>query len=257
VLDRITGEFISGTPYAQVNWTRGFDKSGRPLVNKEAVYDKEPITIYPTAGGAHNWAPMSFNPSTGLVYIPTTYGNWTFAANDKMTYAPYGDTGLAPGFPSARPNSMPIMGPEPLGNERGVLEAWDPVNQKLAWRTPGGGGIGGGTVTTASNLVFQVINDGRLLAYSADKGEKLFEVQTGRTGMGPPITYQIDGKQYVALVGGLGQPAFGPGASDAKVEHPPLLFVFELDGKTPMPAAAAPPPAFGPPPPPPPSELHK
>ncbi len=247
VLDRITGEFISGTPYAQVNWTRGFDKSGRPLINKEAVYDKEPITIYPTAGGAHNWAPMSFNPSTGLVYIPTTYGNWTFAANDKMTYAPYGDTGLAPGFPSARPNSMPIIGPEPLGNERGVLEAWDPVNHKLAWRTPGGGGIGGGTVTTASNLVFQVINDGRLLAYTADKGEKLFEIQTGRTGMGPPITYQIDGKQYVALMGGLG---------DAKLEHPPLLFVFELDGKTPMPSPAAPPPAFGPPPPPP-SELHK
>jgi quinohemoprotein ethanol dehydrogenase len=256
VLDRISGEFISGTPYAQVNWTHGFDKSGRPLVNKEAVYDKEPITIYPTAGGAHNWAPMSFNPSTGLVYIPTTYGSWTYAAGDKMTYAPYGDTGLAPGFPSARPNSMPILGPEPLGSERGVLEAWDPVTQKLVWRTPGGGGIGGGTVTTASNLVFQVINDGRLLAYSADKGEKLFELQTGRTGMGPPITYQIDGKQYVALVGGLGGSAFGPSASDAKVEHPPLLFVFELDGKTPMPAPAAPPPAFGPPPPPP-AELHK
>jgi quinohemoprotein ethanol dehydrogenase len=190
---------------------------------------------------------MSFNPSTGLIYIPTTYGNWTYAANDKMTYAPYGDTGLALGFPSARPNSMPIIGPEPLGKERGVLEAWDPVSQKLAWRTPGGGGIGGGTVTTASNLVFQVINDGRMLAYSADKGEKLFEVQTGRTGMGPPITYQIDGKQYVALMGGLG---------DAKLEHPPLLFVFELDGKTAMPAPAAAPPAFGPPPPPP-AELHK
>ncbi len=248
VLDRITGEFISGTPYVQVNWTRGFDRSGRPLVNKEAVYDKEPITIYPTAGGAHNWAPMSFNPSTGLVYIPTTYGNWTYAANDKMTYAPYGDTGLALGFPSARPNSMPIIGPAPLGTERGVLEAWDPVNQKLAWRTPGGGGIGGGTVTTASNLVFQVINDGRLLAYSADKGEKLFELQTGRTGMGPPITYQNDGKQYVALMGGLG---------DAKLEHPPLLFVFELDGKTALPAPAAAPPAFGAPPPPPPAELHK
>jgi quinohemoprotein ethanol dehydrogenase len=257
VLDRITGEFISGTPYAQVNWTRGFDKSGRPQINPQAFYDKEPITIFPTAGGAHNWAPMSFNPSTGLVYIPTTYGSFTYAAGDKMTYAPYGDTGLAPGFPSARPNSMPMIGPEPLGTERGVLEAWDPVTQKLVWRTPGGGGIGGGTVTTASNLVFQVINDGRLLAYTADKGEKLFEVQTGRTGMGPPITYQIDGKQYVALMGGLGGGPVPAGSKDAKVEHPPLLFVFELDGKTPMPAAAAPPPAFGPPPPPPPSELHK
>ena len=81
--------------------------------------------------------------------------------------------------------------------------AWDPVTQKERWRTPGGGSIGGGTVTTAGNLVFQVINDGRLMAYTADKGEKLFEVQTGlRGGMGPPITYMLDGKQYVALVGG-------------------------------------------------------
>ena len=113
-------------------------------------------------------------------------------------------------------------------------------------------------VSTAGNLVFQVINDGRFLAYSADKGEKLFELQTGRTGMAPPITYQVDGKQYVALMGGLGRAVMTPGPTDAKVDTPPLLFVFELDGKTPMPAAAAPPPPFGaPPPPPPPTELHK
>jgi quinohemoprotein ethanol dehydrogenase len=103
-------------------------------------------------------------------------------------------------------------------------------------------------VSTAGNLVFQVINDGRFLAYSADKGEKLFELQTGRTGMGPPITYEVDGKQYVALMGGLGGPA---------KDTPPLLFVFELDGKAPMPKPAAPPPPFGAPPPPPPTELHK
>jgi quinohemoprotein ethanol dehydrogenase len=257
VLDRITGQFISGQPYVRVNWTHGFDESGRPMINREAFYDKEPITIFPTAGGAHNWSPMAFNPSTGLVYIPTTYGSWTYAASDKMTYAPYGDTGLAFGFLAERPNSMPVMGPEPLGKERGVLQAWDPVNQKLVWRTPGGGGIGGGVVTTAGNLVMQVTNEGRLLAYSADKGEKLFEIQTGRTGMGPPITYQVDGKQYVALTGGLGKTVMTPGPTDEKIDTPPLLFVFELDGKAPMPKAAAPPPAFGPPPPPPPSELHK
>ena len=86
-----------------------------------------------------------------------------------------------------------------------MLVAWDPVTQKERWRTPGGGGIGGGTVTTAGNLVLQVIPDGRLLAYSADKGEKLLDVQTGlRGGMGPPITYVFDGKQYVALMGGTG-----------------------------------------------------
>jgi len=257
VLDRVTGQFISGRAYTQVNWTHGFDESGRPMVNKEAFYDKEPITIYPTAGGAHNWAPMSFSPLTGLVYIPTTYGNWTYAAGDEVTKHPYGDTGLADAFLAARPNSMPFMGPEPLGKERGVLQAWDPVTQKLVWRTPGGGGIGGGAVTTAGNLVFQVINDGRLLAYSADKGEKLFELQTGRTGLGPPITYMVDGQQYVALMGGLGGSAMTVGPTDAKSDTPPLLFVFQLDGKTPMPKPAAPPPPFGAPPPPPPAELHK
>lgn len=66
-------------------------------------------------------------------------------------------------------------------------------------------------MTTAGNLVFQVIPDGRLMAYSADKGEKLLEVQTGlRGGMGPPITYQVDGKQYVSLMGGTGPVVFGP-----------------------------------------------
>jgi quinohemoprotein ethanol dehydrogenase len=116
-----------------------------------------------------------------------------------------------------------------------VAEAWDPVNQKLIWRTAGGGGIGGGTVTTAGNLVFQTINDGRLLAYSADKGEKLLEIQTGRIGLGPPITYAVDGKQYVAMMGGSGRLASVVGPNDAKVDNPPLLFVFELDGKTPLP----------------------
>jgi len=257
VLDRITGQFISGQSYTQVNWTHGFDESGRPMINKEAFYDKEPVTIFPTAGGGHNWSPMSFNPTTGLVYIPTTYASWTYAAGDAVIPAPYGHTGLSPSFLAERPNSMPFIGPEPLGKERGVLEAWDPVTQKLVWRTPGGGGIGGGTVTTAGNLVFQVINDGRVLAYSADKGEKLFELQTGRTGMGPPITYEVDGKQYVALMGGLGRSMMAAtGPTDAKVDNPPLLFVFELDGKAPMPAAAAPPPPFELPPPPP-AELHK
>jgi quinohemoprotein ethanol dehydrogenase len=251
VLDRLTGKFISAQPFSQVNWANGFDEAGRPMVNPEAYYGKEPVTIFPTAGGAHNWSPMSYSPATGLVYIPTTYGSWTYAAGDEVLAAQTGHTGLARGLAPPRPNSMKFIGPEPLGNNRGVLEAWDPVNQKLVWRTPGGGGIGGGTVTTAGNLVFQVINDGRLLAYSADKGDKLFELQTGRTGMAPPITYEIGGKQYVALMGGVGRPPNVVGPNDAKVDAPPLLFVFELDGKAPMPAPApapgrgggAPPPA--------------
>jgi quinohemoprotein ethanol dehydrogenase len=136
---------------------------------------------------------------------------------------------------------MEFIGPEPLGNSRGVLHAWDPVKQKLVWRAPGGGGIGGGTVTTAGNLVFQVTNDGHLFAYSADKGEKLLELNLGRSGAGPPVTYQIDGKQCLALVAGSGRSPMNPGPTTSAVENRPLLYVFELDGKAPMPTSVLPP----------------
>jgi quinohemoprotein ethanol dehydrogenase len=89
-----------------------------------------------------------------------------------------------------------------------------------------------------------VIQDGRLMAYSADKGEKLLEIQTGRTGMAPPITYEIDGKQYVALMGGMGMRGVGGGGrapANAPVDNAPMLFVFTLDGKAELPKPAAPP----------------
>ena len=130
-----------------------------------------------------------------------------------------------------------------------MLVAWDPAAQKERWRTPGGGGIGGGTVSTAGNLVFQVIPDGRFLAYSADKGEKLLEIQTGlRGGMGPPITYMLDGKQYVSLMGGTGPVTPNPGGGATPVPAanaapaapvgppvPPKLYTFVLDGTAPIP----------------------
>jgi quinohemoprotein ethanol dehydrogenase len=241
VLDRATGELLSAEPFVQVSWAKGIDlKTGRPMVIPEAFYDKTPITLFPTAGGAHNWAPMSFNPATGLVYIPSTYGSWTFVAGDEVIALPTGHTGL--GTVTGTPVVPPSIGPPPLEGQRGVLQAWDPVNQKLVWRVPGGGGIGGGTLTTAGNLVFQVIIDGRFMAYSADKGEKLLEIQTNRTGMSPPITYTVDGRQYVAFMGGAGRPPQVVGPTDAKVDNPPMLFVFEVGGTAalPPPVAAAP-----------------
>ncbi|MBV8729491.1 MAG: PQQ-binding-like beta-propeller repeat protein [Acidobacteriia bacterium] len=140
--------------------------------------------------------------------------------------------------------------------QRGVLEAWDPVNQKLAWRVPDGGASGGGTVTTAGNLVFQVVGDGRLLAYSADKGEKLLEIRANRPGAAPPITYMVDGKQYIAFLSGTGRPPQTVGPTDAKTDSAPMLFAFELGGTAALPPP--PPPRTGPlgsaPPPPPAAE---
>jgi quinohemoprotein ethanol dehydrogenase len=234
-IDRVSGQFISGTPFVKVNWARGVDDSGRPMVNPEAYYDVEPLAVYPTGGGAHNWAPMSFNPDTGLVYIPASYQSYTYQAADEYKKRTNGDVRT-----SAEPRQIkaPAIGPSAPDGVRGGLQAWDPVQHKLVWRGDGGGGIGGGTVTTGGNLVFQTSNDGRFVAYSADKGEKLYELRVGRPGVAPPITYEIDGKQYVAFMAGQGRPAAQVGANDAKVDNAPMLFVFALDGKAELPAPA-------------------
>ena len=238
VLDRVTGEFISGAPFVKTTWALGLDAKGRPIVNPAAYYDLEPISIFPTGGGAHNWSPMSYNPTTGYVYISVSLSPFTYAATAEL--AP-GSTGYSRGSGTPKLIDSPAIGPPTAEGMRGALEAWDPVNQKLGWRIDGGGGIGGGTATTAGNLVFEVINDGRFRAVTADKGEILYEIQTGRTGMAPPITYEADGKQYVAFQGGLGRPATTVGPNDAKVDNPPMMFVFALDGKAELPKPAPPP----------------
>jgi quinohemoprotein ethanol dehydrogenase len=240
VLDRVTGEFISGEPFVKVSWALSMGKDGRPVVNPAAYYDQDPISIYPTGGGAHNWSAMSFNPATGLVYIPSSYQSFPYQA--QAQFRP-GSTGyVRPQGPTK--TIEPSFGPEPPAGARGGLQAWDPVHQRLKWNIEGGGGIGGGTATTAGNLVFQTINDGRFRVISADKGEVLYETKVTRTGMGAPITYEVDGKQYIAFAGGLGRAANVVGPNNAKVDNAPIMFVFALDGTAEMPAP--PPPAAGP-----------
>jgi PQQ-dependent dehydrogenase (methanol/ethanol family) len=243
VIDRLTGQFISAQPFSYVTWARGIDpKTGRPIVNDAAFYGTDAILISPGGGGAHNWSPMSFNPMTGLVYIPTSTNNsFSYAAEAKFDPQPGRMTGTVRPAPAPKVPPPPAIGPEPIAGPggRGALVAWDPAMQEMRWRRPGGGGIGGGTMTTAGNLVFQVLGNGRLVAYSADKGEKLLDVDTGlRSGMGPPITYRIDGRQYVALMGGVGAVAGGPaGPGNQATPFAPKLMTFVLDGK-PLDAAA-------------------
>ena len=238
VLDRVSGEFISAAPFADVNWAKGVDaKTGRPIENPEARYGLRPVALSPGPLGAHNWAPMSFNPTTGLVYLP--------AGNTSALYARTPDfefkiesggfigtgafqTGVTLGGSGSSPEgqvpSPPMIGPESgRGQRGGFLLAWDPVTQKERWRQPGGGGIGGGTLSTAGNLVFQVIPDGRLVAYSADRGDKLLEIASGIRGVGPPMTYQLDGKQFITFMGGSGP------------TQPPRIFTYVLDGKLALP----------------------
>jgi quinohemoprotein ethanol dehydrogenase len=233
VIDRLTGKFISGQAFARVTWAKGLnEETGRPIINPESYYHVQPIPLAPSNGGAHNWSPMSFNPALGLVYVPATVsGTRAFSYNPNFVYQETQmNTGQAGGRgappPPAGVKPLPLLpappGIGPLAQEGappGALLAWDIVNQKERWRAPAGGGSGGGTVATGGNLVFQVVPDGRLIAYTADKGDKVFEIQSGlRGGMGPPITYMLDGKQYVAITGGQGS-----GRGGAAQVNPKLL----------------------------------
>src|SRR5580698_6648005 len=175
VLDRVTGEFISGAPYVKTTWALGLDAKGRPIVNPAAYYDTAPIALFPTGGGAHNWSPMSYSPLTGWVYIPVFLQPFTYAALDEVKP---NSNGYTRGSVDPKLIDSPAIGPPTAEGMRGALQAWDPVDQKLMWRIEGGGGIGGGTVATAGNLVFHVINDGRFRAVTADKGEILYEIKT-------------------------------------------------------------------------------
>lgn len=211
VLDRTNGQFISGEPVARVSWARGLDpKSGRPFINPEAYYSSERgVTVQPLQ--SHNTSQMAFNPATGLVYVPIapaqTY-NFTAVPNFTPATAPQGqDYGIVVGGRGG--NAVPMNTPPAIGPERnvrgGILSAWDPVTQKERWFTPGGGQSGGGAVSTAANLVIQSTPQGQLLVYTADTGKKLHEMPIGQTtGIGPPMTYELDGKQYIAVLGGTG-----------------------------------------------------
>jgi quinohemoprotein ethanol dehydrogenase len=143
----------------------------------------------------------------------------------------------APAKPAAakRRPTPPSIGPDVTGT---YLFAWDPVNQVEKWHKPGGGTGQGGTLATGGNLLFQTLPDGRLMAYSADKGDELLELKMGpENGIGPPMTFVLDGKQYVAVQGGQGpgQPqGFGGGTAPNPNRPPPpapRLMVFSVDGK--------------------------
>ena len=257
VLDRVTGEFISAQPFSRVTWAKGIDpKTGRPMINPEVMYGKNPTPVSPGGGGAHNWSPMSYSPQTGLVYIPTRgWDTFNYAANldfkaDPARVGGASQTGLntnSAGLP--RQPGGPAIGPEPIGiGNSPTLVAYDPVKQEIRWRVPVGNSRYGGTLSTASDLVFQVVPTGHLVAYTADKGEKLFEYETPGLGpgVGPPITFMIDGKQYIAFMGGSGgAQSSGQTGGIQSTKQKPLLLVFGLDGKAQFPKPGAVPAAPG------------
>ena len=162
------------------------------------------VTVAPVQG--HGASQMAFSPLTGLVYFPgNATGTFSFTATDNFQFNPGNMTFGLNMTRGAAPLAVPpaTLGPVrqmPQGQRGGgMLSAWDPATQKERWFAPGGGSNGGGALATAGNLVFQALNDGRLVAWRRQRRNLVITGQ--RSASGPPMT-MLDGKQYVAVMGG-------------------------------------------------------
>lgn len=237
VLDAETGDLIYADPYAQVTWASGVDlESGRPIETPQARYDNSIAFLTPGPSGAHNWHPMSFNPETGLLYVPTMQGGaFPYSIDENWTLEEAGwNLGIGLGTQTERPlrpEDAYAGGTGPVYDSPGVLLAWDPVARAPRWTREYDFTINGGTLTTAGNLVFQGAADGFLRAFTADFGELVWEVDLGVGIMAAPMTYELDGTQYVSVLVGWGGSSglIGPNSSGAyKPEG--RLWTFKLNG---------------------------
>jgi quinohemoprotein ethanol dehydrogenase len=263
VLDRATGKLISAKDYTYVNWASGIDmNTGRPVLTAQADWYSGPKNVYPSWAGGHTWNPMSFNSKTGLVYIPVIdspalwvdmvqnggivkFINGFFTANGIFTDDTYDAEALKRDF-GPLPDLKSLQAARDVKLVRELIRAWDPVAQKLVWEhetSSGVRGYDGGIMSTAGNLVFQGRGSGELWVYAADTGRILKSIQTGSHIMAGPITYAVNGVQYVAVQAGYGGTNIAgytvpPSSAASKYQNVNRIIAFRLDGgDVPTPAA--------------------
>lgn len=234
VIDRTDGSFISAENFVDVNWATGYDENGRP-VEVAAARGEEPYDSIPGAFGAHNWHPMSYSPDTGLAYLPAQNiplnlmddKEWTF--NSNLPGRPHAGLGWNLGMiaNAEAPQSQPF----------GRLIAWDPVTQQEKWRVEHISPWNGGTLATAGNLVFQGTADGRLVAYNALTGARLWESSVGTGIVAAPVTYAVDGQQYVSVAVGWGG-VYGLFQRASDKMGPGAVYTYALGGDAPLPEIA-------------------
>jgi mono/diheme cytochrome c family protein len=217
-------------------------QTGRPNINEAARYRaNEPVMVYPTAMGGHNWQPMSYSPKTGLIYLPILEMGafYNGQSNDEFEFkerhwnvgyhiegSPMG-TGLTNALLKTYPKSY--------------LLAWDPSTQQEAWRKPHRYLHAGGTLATGGDLVFQGSADHWLRAYAASDGRELWakELFTGISAA--PISYRIDGEQYIAVAAGRGGAlSMAMGIEHDKAAGSAKIYSFKLNGAGQWPKPPAP-----------------
>lgn len=228
VIDRVDGRLISAEKIGKVTWAERIDReTGRPVEAPNIRYETGESTIWPSVFGAHNWQAMSFNPETGLVYIPY------IQLGMKFTRTPATFSGVT---------SVPVIADPQDG--KGALLAWDPIAQKERWRVPHEWMWNGGTMTTAENLVFQGTADGYFTAYDAKNGDRVWQFNAGLGIISAPISYAVAGKQYVSVLVGWGASnTCGMGLMSVGWKYgaqPRRLLTFTLGGQAKLPPTAPP-----------------
>lgn len=215
VLDRITGQLISGKPYVFTSWATSIDmETGRPKETEAARYRYTPVRLSPSPIGAHHWPPMAFNPTTGLVYYPGQETSSVFAMEEKFEFKEgQWNLGIRRGPLGAPPPPPDPKAPPPGG----FFVAWDPIAQQARWRIPFQ--PSGGALSIAGQLIFVGNSGGKFMALDPESGKTLWERQLMQ-GVATPITYQLDGKQYIAVMSGISKGRVFGFALDAKESMP-------------------------------------
>jgi len=201
VLDRTNGDFIRGFPFVdKITWATGLDENGRPIyaddyrpgAPTESGDAGRQVFTAPAFLGGKNWMPMSYGQNTGLFYVPSN--EWGMDIWNESTTYKKGAAYLGAGFTI-----------KPLNEEYiGVLRAMDPKTGEEIWRYQNEAPLWGGVLSTKGNLVFTGNPEGYLMAFDSRNGEKLWQFNTGSGVIGSPITWEMDGEQYVSVMSGWG-----------------------------------------------------
>ncbi len=223
VIDRATGELLRANPFIDtLNWATGLEpKTGKPILSDvaRATLAGEEQVIWPSNIGGKNWGPASYNPNTGLVYL----NGFELSMKYKLLNASWrrGMMFVAADFSFRLPDD---------GKPLGYLRAINPLTGKRVWQVPVDPPANGGTLTTAGDLVFTGLMTGELVAHHARSGKRLWSYKTASGIIGPPITYDLDGEQYVASMSGIGGllALYLPHPALAKVPKGGSLTVFRL-----------------------------
>jgi len=258
VLDRETGEFLSARNYAPQNWASRIDpETGAATVDREAAdYGDGLKLVTPSVIGAHAWHPMAYSPRTGLVYIPTIdAANYFFDPTVGHEHRPglrnegivmfFAGDPMFPGAVIPEPfradvDALGTLDVMPDMNPRGKLRAWDPVAQELAWEFETAGPFDrSGVLATAGGLVIQGTVPGYLRVMNDETGAILREIRIDSSVVAAPMSYEIDGEQYIALMAGIGGGVYTfappPESAAYRYGNAGRIIAFKLDGEA-MPA---------------------